>query len=743
MIFGLNGSGKSTIAEALRNVEPRRDIKSDKPVTEIAVFNQRWVDENVGDLISGKSAKSISTLVIGKENKRLNKKRKKAKIEEKEAQTKVEEAVQKQASIQTEISNIKSKISNIRKEYGDKLPKELGSRVFTAPKIEECLSNLADSPKTVETKSITELLNLTNMPEPDIPSMPEDLLDVSTLELDWADLLKPLEKVGKIKVNQWIREGMELNEPGSECQFCGGRFTQQRAKDIVRAIAEADKVADNKQEVAKARIESQRQNVLLMLKHYERNRIALEEFQEPWAAALQEFQDALIEYENQLEMAATALEKRIANPFDSDKTFQPDANSMSEIVRANKHIRKVFGEYIARLRNFKSVRAEAIEEAKQAFCQPHLEEYKNTYKRLKKAERTAQEAKDALAAAEKSIKDISGQMSTSAQMAKIISEQMNLILGDETIKVLDDPKAKEYRVLRGTEPATYMSEGEKKILALLYFCTTLRDTESEHMNHKIVVLDDLGAELDDARLLFLDRFITSFLKGSPTGAPAAIIYTTHSTGFLRILVDRLLNDSENNNKFYEVYKGIASDNTIRPIGIREIPADNLKLKREYYLALHLLLSEVKRLMDGHARGADVDISYGIANWCRKALEGFTDFRWPGTIRFGTKVDNACKQFSPSSFAAITKLANHGSHSDFERQNEAWSYSLLVRLLAQTLYFVYFFDPKHFEAVAQYLVDQDFKKNPSFRSQLIRFIVNYAGMPVKLEVLEAEEEGNNK
>ncbi|OLT51094.1 hypothetical protein BJF89_08175 [Corynebacterium sp. CNJ-954] len=353
------------------------------------------------------------------------------------------------------------------------------------------------------------------------------------------------------------------------------------------------------------------------------------------------------------------------------------------------------------------------------YCLPYVDKWKDCQDSVQSDTSELNDLVEEIGSLRDDIKDLEASLSGTSETAEYISESLSRILGDGVLSIEVSESEGEYTVVRNGSPAENMSEGEKKLVGLLYFFSMLTGNEgAKNLATSIVVLDDVGSELDDSRLFLIDRFIVEFFD--TYGLPASQFYLTHSGAYLRLLSARLGSKKlrEGKSKFYEVYKAptrrSGSEGSTR---LRAWSDEAAAAPNDYSLAFYLTIENAKLMIDG------LSVPLSAGNFSRKLLEGFTEFKEPQPDKVGVRVNNLVKSSDFPLGAAIPKLVNESSHSGLDKNPISWSQDLLSRSVMETLAFVKHVDPGHFAKMIAIYANES--EQNQIESMVMEFLDNYS------------------
>jgi wobble nucleotide-excising tRNase len=238
--------------------------------------------------------------------------------------------------------------------------------------------------------------------------------------------------------------------------------------------------------------------------------------------------------------------------------------------------------------------------------------------------------------------------------------------------------------------ARHLSEGEKSVLALIYFLIKLDEAGCDKSNC-VVVIDD---PVDSQDSVFLFR--TFGLLSRQLGDVGQVVVLTHNFEFFNLLRDWLVGPSKRDESALFM---IAMDKTTgrRHVAITDLP----RLLKEHKSEYQYLFSRLYQHVNG---GGKLDEPL-VANVGRKVLEYFAGFKWScrTTEQFTSIVLNrfvsAQDRLKSGTGDFIVKFLHEYSHGqDFSRPVSASMFeadSVAKNILA----FIRFADKEHFDDLA--------------------------------------------
>ena len=703
VFFGVNGAGKSTVCQILQEHTKYQNPTEIQPL--VYAFDERWRETNVGDFVKGGSAREVTTVNLAENAGDIEDsiRGKKKLLDQALADVEVEKT--KIANITKELSRIKDTVFNGERKTLESKCDELTSRKFNRNQIEKVLArgNLT----LLSSTELEEHLTIAAASTPEMPPLlpPEPQRWAFSDEV-WAEVNNGLPALDMAveTITAWARKGFERHKAGDFCEFCAGEVTQARLDEIKNAIDFAEQGISEQTSAALAECSE----CLTSLEQYkalvEHLTLSSDTYDNDLSDKKTQFLLAIEQLLKNLRTAETQLTMRIDAPWDQFDFEKPNT-SFSEFDKKLKSLETELDLLRGKISDHAANKHNAITKLREHCCAKDGANWEATNTRLSEAENSLNGKRSKVAKLEQELKELESSISTTARTAEFLDENLSLILGDKVLRVKQGNPGEGYVITRDGDPATDMSEGEKKLVSLLYFCAEFETEERKSsMSNSIILLDDLGSELDDTRLLATDRFVSDhFSKLNP----AALVYFTHSHSHLRILQNRLASKVTHPKRataqFFEVYKQ-SYDSSDRTTRVRKWDSEAVTLINDYWLSFYLVTKEFSALIE------ETPPSLASGNYCRKALEGFTEFKSPVDSKFGAAINNLLSKHPAKFSPSLSKVVNELSHSGVARTGGALSRNELEQAVVQTLSFMRAIDSDHFSQLLQRVRGKETAKN---------------------------------
>ncbi|WP_345841722.1 AAA family ATPase [Shewanella algae] len=591
IIYGLNGTGKSTFSNFLYNLSNplykgcSLELGDNE---EILVYNQQFIRDNFVDSDNLKGIFSLS-----KENK--------------EIEEKINASEKALEEIDADIGKRKSEIEKSGAELQAK-KEEVYERLFEIKRLytggdrvlEYCLDNLKrkellfnhivniEKPKEKPKKTIEEIKRdvesisgETAKKHNTLPALNFDTSDIENNAI-FSEVIvgssdSPVSAlITELKNSDWVKKGLEyLPENQSElpfqCPFCQEETITQEVIEGIKSYF--DESYDNSLTLIGDLANQYEKNVqdFLSIEYYKSN-----EFTKSHSEKLTE---AHTDLKSIIEGNIAAIQKKRATPSEKVNLIQTSAalekfNSVLTLI--NNDIKSHNDKINNRDKELAKLKSEFWSLMRWDYDQtisPFLSESEKVESKLKEmstskveVEKQASKKRDEIVELQKTTVNIE------EAITNINNGLIQLGITDFSIKKhLDN----QYRVVRGAQSSsifTSLSEGEKMIISFLYFCELCRGKKSatETKKKKIAVIDDPVSSLSHiyvynvGQMLKTDFFISSIFE--------QVFVLTHSLYFFYELADSNHKRRKESQKLFRLSKNSAGS-SIQKMKYEEVQND--------------------------------------------------------------------------------------------------------------------------------------------------------------------------
>lgn len=589
LIYGLNGSGKSTIARLLRRPQDPAFTKCNvvgSAGKKVLVFNEDFVRENFYESPTLKGIFSLS-----KQNKQAEEKIAAAKAERERLQAlKVEASSDRDnllAKIDSAIARLIDTAFEIKRKFsgGDRVLEFcLAGLMGNKEKLFDYLKSIekpSELPKYTPSDLQAEVRLLGKVgeaaPEPILPTIH---IDGTPLEAHQAFRKSIVgtqnsslgDAINRLKNADWVRSGLAYvdldNDQTQACPFCQHDTIDRHFTDQIRAYF--DKSYDDE---------------IRLLTRLQRDYEQLSS-QLPPLATLQ----ASKFYDKQIDSKYRALEALLGEnrllietklktpslPIELRDTRQASIDLANALARVNQDIEAHNGKIANRdaaLANVKQ-RFWALmrwehDQSLQAYAQLAAERQQVTtgaIAAIQRWDRLVGEQNDIITSAQKETVNVD------AAIARINSELLDIGITDFRITKHSDHMYQLERPDDGPSLFHTLSEGEKMIIALFYFCERCEgnDVEDEVPAERVVVIDDPISSMSHIYVFNVGRLLRErFVDSKPINQ---VFILTHSLYFFYELTDINHDRRSQTQALFRVVKS-QGGSTIQPMKYEEVQND--------------------------------------------------------------------------------------------------------------------------------------------------------------------------
>lgn len=642
LIYGWNGTGKTTLSRILRCMEKRtvpvgeitvevdgKDIQhSDftNVTVPIRVFNREFVEESVFPFGGGDLP---PIFVLGAESVEKQKEVERTKGAHAEAQSKLElaQSTKKRADKDFEQfcidrarvikETLRSSGQNRYNNYDKANFKDEAEKMAKAGDTEAHLLSEDERERLIAQHQST--------PKPKVIEVTYSLPDFAAIRVKLSELLTTTvvsEAIESLKTDSelavWTQNGLRLHRDrkSDRCLFC----EQQLPKDRLAAL-EAHFSAQYEQFLQKL------DQFIRDLKKYSKEISDLrlpskaelyDNLSGEFEAAERVLTETLKATQIFLDQAVRALEEKKHKVFEQvSVTLQETQADADAVEKLNAVIRK----HKQACDDFQTNVNKAREQLASGMIAKALADFVKLRDAAQQAEVAVQAAEQEVQRLKIEIERLEREIVEHRRPAEELNEDLRNYLGHDELQL----KIKDtgYAITRRGIQAQALSEGEMTAIALLYFLKSLNDRQFDFENG-IVMIDDPVSSLDANALYLAFGFIRDRTKDA-----GQLIILTHNFTFFRQVRNWFHHLKGQNKKdinqrparFYMLE--CAHDQNGRCAGVRLLDP----LLEQYESEYHYLFACVYRASIDK-KPADLEKNYVLPNMARRLLEAFLAFRQP-------------------------------------------------------------------------------------------------------------------
>lgn len=592
LVYGLNGSGKSTFSNHLYDMEcscySNCSIVGLNDDENILVYNQRFIRDN---FYQSDTLKGIFTLSKG--NKDIEEKIQKlsrAKVEKnKEKDKKLQESAALKQSLQTKTEKAQNKIWEIKTTYagGDRilefcLQGKMGRKQALFEHVAEISMPQSKPAKSIEElKREAETIKGANVQQHEILNT----LSFNEQQVESSSLLKKViignrnsvvaDLITKLQNADWVRQGLNLlpektdNRPSS-CPFCQQKTITDELIDQINNYF--DESYDNSVEELKnvlAQYESAK-NIIPTKESYLSHPLIKEDretFEQKYENLINIINDNIRSLKEKIKAPSVPIELK---------------STTIVIQEFNQHIE--YKNRIAREHNEKLNNKEnALSQIQSDFWKIIRWNYDQTIDLYQSDEERRQiqslTLKEEISTLESEIRSINSEISENQKKIVNVEQAVESInnslkeLGIDGFEIIkhEDNLYKLKRDEVDNDTFQTLSEGEKMIISFLYFVELCRGKHSptDTRSKRTVVIDDPVSSLSHVFVFNIGQLIKrEFFNGNYE----QIFVLTHSLYFFYELTDTNHNRRKNTQNLFRIHKN-NSGSQIEPMKYEEIQND--------------------------------------------------------------------------------------------------------------------------------------------------------------------------
>ena len=644
VIYGPNGTGKTTLSRVIRcmsseewardatkgatwsanfkfNNKPLTiDHTSEAPGERVMVFNADYVER----VVAGGGATPI---VIGDAAKALVDDR--ARL-----QSAVVSLLNEMKTADTERKRAESNLSKSCRAWASTVSLALNrvdqynGRRYNQDKLKKTLDSLTKSQsRPFDEESKLLLSSRVNAEAKEqVPIAPVPNLNVQWIRESLSSLLQQsahsvaIERLKELPTTEaWVQSGIPIHKKhdgtaAENCEFCGQPILTTRWKALEqhfdKSYTELATSVDALHRQIKAAIETLKVSL-------PDTRLLFEDLRDSYAEEVRCIEKHIEEVRRYLTSLQELCASKRSKLHAPSETALPDQVQLEQGVFAR--VNQIVQAHNRRCIDLEADRKGAAMEWERRFALSVIGEFGSLTDELNKKGERLQNLGEQLQREQGMLREVESKIAKASDGVEALNDSIALHLGHRDLQF--DRTDGGYSLRRGggeAKPGT-LSEGERKLLALLHFLMRLED-RSVDLPKTTVVLDDPVSSFDEGVLYTTFGSIRSRLDGSdPNRKAKQIIISTHSFQFLRLVSDW--------------FRGKRP--TYLRLSIEDVDGMRRATLSRFEEGLRTALREYNMLFS-HVHGVAIadelpstSTSFMTANVCRRLLESFLSFRQPG------------------------------------------------------------------------------------------------------------------
>jgi wobble nucleotide-excising tRNase len=721
VIYGHNGSGKSTVCELLLEIasgnSPVEVIWEDEsgrvhkvarggsgPAPSMAVFTRSWVEKNLSEFLVGRSASAIVTL--GEEA--ID-----AKEEEERLGREISDLAKETKDAESRTQDLKRRTERVAREVQDAIESQLrefdyrrfSRNRWSLPTVKGRLLGFKGGfPNENEhAEALKRLGEGTCEPITPIPTPPSGMesllatLDDLLPQIPTSIALAELE--ARPEAQTWVERGIQHHQDLDHCLFCSGPITSARSDDLARHFDES--WLDLRQRASRA------------AEDIRNARNALQNWHQSLPDEATLASDLRQIYKKHAELLAVEVELRLdllerSTDIAEEKATDPSATPAVpdwKLLGIPLKVAPMVG--AVSTHNEQAEAHDEITEANVEVVLDHVigsraESFRDLCEQLDSAVKRRTTAFEASRLAQRALDEVRQRQFSSNAMAETLTADLARVYGKHHLSVAVTEDGKSYSCRRGNAAATNLSDGERTTLSLLYFLRKLEDeTETSDPARRIVVIDDPSSSLDREAVFATHQWLVDTLHGF-----GQFVVLTHDFNLLRLFIKsqggrwgtsiKKIRDGDTAEAafpgvaFLEMYA--STETQVRCTKVDVLPSMLRSNVSEYAY----LFSTV---MNGIGDPTDVDRLFLLPNAARRVLEVFCSYTAPHEPNFDSQLRSLVED-SGDAYRDVYDFCNRYSHGEGNESVDVLDARTVHQHIRRCMEFLKDADSKHFDRMCK-------------------------------------------
>ena len=723
VVYGHNGSGKSTISELLLAIaagsSPIDVTWEDEggtahkivrggggPSPSMAVFTKSWVQKNLSQFLEGAGASPIVTLgeeAIGAKEeeqelvKQIEEFRSQAKSADKRAQDHATRAKKLAAAAQNAVAD------QLREFDYERFTKNRFSMPVVEGKLRDYKGKFPDENKHSEAlkrlgEGVAERVAGVDFPPDSLASALASLDAVLTA----TPTSVALESLAADHNRQaWAERGMQLHQDLNECFFCGNTITHDRREQLAKHFDKSWFELRERAQALLGEIRSASAAYTGWLRALPDPSELVSELRDGYSEYLRAAEEQVAARSELLEKLTTAVSAKVEDP--STTPALPDWTLLTSTFSVAA-MQQAIAEHNEQADEHSIVTESRYETALDHVIGSRSEAFRELEAEATTSRAEAKKLSDAAGLADRRLAEVRQQQFTTSKMAATLTKDLARVYGKNHLSVTVTPDGKSYSCRRGNEPAHHLSDGERTTLSLLYFLRKLQDeTDRSAPSERIVVVDDPSSSLDREALFATHQWLIDTLQDF-----GQYVVLTHDFSLLRLFLKSQKNRWTESMK--KIDRGDAAEKLFPSVSFLEVFTAAQEEQRvtkieELPRMLRNNISEYAYLfsmvMKGVADATDSERLFLLPNAARRVLEFYANYRAPHLPNFDQQLRSLLEDADAAeAYRDVYDFCNRYSHGEGSEHVDVLDARAVHGQIRRTMEFLNSVDPKHFSRMCK-------------------------------------------
>ena len=512
------------------------------------------------------------------------------------------------------------------------------------------------------------------------------------------------ELVGHSDRSKWVQEGIPLHNHLEKCLFCGQELTSDRFKALNAHFDESFKILQTDIDNLIIHLQKSEATSKSYLDMFPASSEVYEDLREILLSSRATYEAEHNAYADTIHSIVSVLKEKRENPFSAPVLSSNLALTAPSVTALN----SIVDIHQVRIDHHDAEARKAVERVKNYYARSFFDEYKQLKETLERQTVEINHQKETVEDLERQITTLENVDGDPIPGANELTRGLRGLLGRDEL-TFSAHDSKHYVIERAGVPATHLSEGEQTAIALLYFLSSVRKDKIAG-EPPIVVIDDPVSSLDHGILFGASAHIWSELVVN-TYASQVFLLTHNFELFRQWLIQMEAVPKklrEGGYKAYRVCAHVDDHGRRKPeLEVWKLDDDRRKrLRSQYHFFFDQVATSLKEYDKDLDLMAQMEAAAMVPNTARKLLEGFLSFRTPanmGKLHDSVRAAlDARPGLDDSVRTMVVRYAHANSHLEEADPTKPLEPSESVPFLHALFTFMDHVDSEHFTSMCQAL-----------------------------------------
>ena len=652
VVFGVNGTGKSTFASLLADAssdsswstglsvsvqvgdqEPRDASGASDPFWScLRVFNADYVHKNL-QFADDTGSTTEPLLVLGEARVEAEKERAAASARLEEIARELPECETKKHETETKRDRLATNTARTVSEELQSAAPKYAPRSYNARVVRQLVESgvVADSKLDVakELRTAQEAARPRCAAPASVSFSASDRLDEIEAILGERALSAVINELAeRPDWSRWVEAGIALHKDETTCIFCGSDLSDERRHALEAHFDESLHALQSRIELTSRSLESVKAQAVHAVENLPRVDDIVEDLRDEYEREVGTAAEDAKDFAAGVDGLIAQLEEKRDNMF-SARPLRSDTPVTDLSLRSIVSLIERHNAHVDDHDTYRSDAAARVERARVAAVAPEYEAFNST---AIEEDRKVTELKDERTRLERQLQKAAVVDLDPLPLADRLNSDLSHLLGRDDLTFSSDEPG--YRIMRDGVPATHLSEGERNAISLLYFLRSLEAHDTDAAS-SVVIIDDPVSSLDQNSLVGASALLWARL----IGRCGQLIVLTHNFELFRTWSYQLNNSGNATRPFglYEMRSTVIVDRQGKrrrePVLVNW-PYDYImqrRLRSEYHYLFWTALHTLDDCVADPTPEKELAAAALLPNVCRRLLEAFLAFRYPAGV----------------------------------------------------------------------------------------------------------------